>query len=360
MNRAENSLFRQNQKESTSRIPSRPLGSISNFVVEQMPVVLGDIRAGRTNGDILVGKSKLLLDSLPPHTFDIAISDPSKRDLAGLDLKMLEAGIIHSGLKPPEHLVQLVDRFANEGGQPSIVTYEDLIFINPLDTDPRTYTDGVVGKSERDFYIVHKRIEDVMEIVNGGLKETVIQLAQEGESGIPSAQVSLAEISAAFQSTLPAMDDVGDQMPKEHFKEFRGYFTPVRGLKGASGAFSTSIPTFDLLLGGENLDPEHLKYMYENQQYFPRQGYEDMQAAIHMTERGLTLNALQEQLGNNELTNSLIGIDNTLKRFRGKHIKAIARQLPDVLRGESIGSAGETDVAVFLKDRINTQHITRE
>lgn len=356
----ETKLFNLNQTEVINqRIPERPLGPVSTYVVMTMPHDLAEVREGRLAASSLAVKADILLGGITEKTLDTTLHNPKKRDLATLDLTILEAGIVHSGAEPSEKLTMLVDTFSTRAERPPVVTYEDLIFTNPLGTDPRTYTSGSVGRSERDFYLTHLLIEDVMTEVNDNVKDTINQLDQQGISALAKAQERLSRIATRFQDTLEPMHQVGTAMPKAHFDEFRIYFQPhpTRELKGASGAFSASIPTFDLLLGGEMIEPEHLQYLKDNEQYFPRGGYKDILDGIAAADQGLTLNALQQRFGVPELTAPLTHMDKILRQLRGKHLGAVARQTPQVYNGGQAGTAGETDAAGFLQRRQRTSHI---
>src|SRR5258708_2001293 len=323
-----------------------------------MPADLVAVQEGLLSPAELLDRTRAVLLETPPTVMQQALLDPSQRDIAAFDLKIVETGLTHSGVTPPERLTALVDTFSQATGRPPIITYEELIFVNPLDTDPRTFTTGEVGRAERDFYEGHHRIEGTMEVVNTGMRNAIAALAERGPEAVEEVRESLGELTAQFKATYEPMHALGRVMDPKVFNAFRIYFLPLRGLSGASGAFSASIPEFDYLLGGETLEPEHVQHLEGNKPYFPSEGYRKMEDARVLSEQGLSLNSLQQKIGDTTLTEQLAVIDGALKRFRGMHMAAVAVQLPDVFVGNSAGSTGEPTVPAFLRRRKDTKHIT--
>jgi hypothetical protein len=353
----ERSLFHFDQQANGIHVPNRPLGEVSDFVVEQMPARLAEIRAGRGDINSLVHDIELIVAELGQTTLDQTLADEQAQELAALDMKLMEAGIVHSDGIPPENLVTIVNAFANATDQLPSVTYEDLILINPSQ-DKRTFTCGRAGQSEADFYEAHRIIEIYMDDVLRRLRWAIYFLSKQGEIGVNKVCCQLKKSLEQFCIVIKYVDIIGVDMNKDDFNLFRRYFQthPIRQIKGASGAFSASIPVADLLLGGENLAEDHLSYLHHNMPYFPRNGRKEINRALMMVQAGLTLNSLYRAVGKpEELGMILQELSHTVRVFRGKHYKAVEYQLPKVITGEEVGTGRET--GEFLHKRIGIRHI---
>lgn len=352
--KAETLLFAD--RETLARVPDRPLGAFSTYVVLTMPHDLAAIRAGKGNIESIVAKSRILLESTRPFITTV-LDHPLKRDLAGLDLKMLESGIVHLGGEPPEELTQTVDRFSASNGQPAGLTYEEIIMINPFE-DRRTFTVGEVGRTEADFYEIHRLIEVNLDVAIGASRSAIALLSQHGD--IAAAVDTLKTAQAVLEPVVANMHSVGNQMDPEIFGEFRPYLTthPVRGLKGPSGAFTAGVPTLELLLTGETLPAEYISYLAENRDYFPREGRENIAQALELAGSGLSLRSLCESLGMPEsLVQGLRDVSQQIRSFRGKHYQGVRNQVPEAINGNVSGTGGESDVKSFLHKRAKIRHI---
>ena len=351
----ERSLFNYGRQVNRVRIPNRPLGEMSDFIVEQMPARLAEIRGGTGDINSLAHEAESMIADLSQTTLDQNLFDVQA--LAAFDMKLMEAGIVQSGGMPPENLVTTVNAFANATDQLPTVTYEDLVLINPPQ-DRRTFTNGRAGQSEADFYEGHRIIESYMDEVLRRFRWAIYFLSEQGKGGVDKANSALQKSLAQLHSILKYVETIGMDMNRDDFTLFRRYFQthPIRQTKGASGAFSTSIPTADLLLGGENLAEDHLGYLHQNMPYFPRKGRKEINQALRIVQTGLTLNSLYQAIGKPEELGAILKeLSHTMRIFRGKHYKAVEHQLPKVVTGEEVGTSGET--GEFLRRRIGTRHI---
>lgn len=348
--------YHPNEHEVRTR--QRPLGPISDFVVEQLPIELEAIRGGKSTEN-LVREAYSLIQGMP--SFDARIQDAHSRDLAGLDLKILEAAIAHSGAIPPDSLVLSVDAFAAKNNQPPAITYEEIILINPP-ADHRTFTRGEPGQSEADFYEGHRRIEAYLaQAIN--TVELGIQALTSGSEDVGTVGVAIGTRADYIEQVIHYMHAIGMKMPKEHFAEFRPYLGthPIRQTKGPSGAFTARIPILELLLAGEHLPEEYMQYLENNKMYFPRSGRIQIDQARSMVEEGLTLTALSRRLGNPEALDG--GIDllgKSIRKFRGVHYKGVAHQVPGAISGHTRGTGGEIDPGTFLRERMKIRHTNYE
>lgn len=344
-------------KEAEAHSLTRPLADVSNFVVDTLPSVLEEVRGGRVGVDALAGYVDRLLVQLPMSVVHNVLVDQRSRDLAGLDLKILDTAIAHSGGNPPERLTSLVNEFSEVTDQPAGITYEEIILVNPVQ-DRRTFTRGEVMVTEAAFYEGHRIIEEhldrAIDIVKGG-----IQKLTEGVGGIDEVAGNIRQTQEDLKAVILKTHALGAQS-REHFSEFRKYLSthPIRGTKGPSGAFTAGIPTLELLLAGESLPEEYIQYLEENKIYFPRQGRKNIQNARESMSNGLTLTSLAIHLGDPYvLGQNINGFSQLVRRFRGEHYKAVRNQIPEAISGKMAGTAGEQDPGTFLRNRMRIRHL---
>ena len=353
MYRDTGSLFVPNEaKEQEIRQPERPLGHVSDYVVEVMPMMLADIRAGG-NINALKRDAKLLAhDAL--RMFDDVAGDTHTSELAALDLKMLESGLVHAQpdglILPPVMLGAAVDQYSTHVGQIPGLTYEEVILINPPH-DRRRFTDGAIGGSEDDFYEGHRQIEQRLDTaITNGLRANIAMIG----SGDTDAAAEFLANTAANAEQVAAFMKQFKQMDKDHFGQFRGYFAthPTRHLKGPSGAFSARVPILDLVVAGDHTLPVYGSYLTNNMQYFPRGNRKQLAAAQQLAERGLTVSAVNDKLGHDpQVASAVATVYDSLDVFRAKHAAAVQHHVPAAMAGKAPGTGGEQDVRTFLLNR---------
>ena len=365
-------LFTRNTIESRDRTPQRPLREVSNFVVEKLPTLVTLIDSNKVQAEQLLQEVNDVLSridhSIITHLLQLAhqntegspnqLAFNTELDQAAFDLKMLEIALVTYGEQPPTELTQLVDTFSEATGQLPMITYEDLIYINP-ESDPRTFTMGEVGNSEYDFYFGHLRIERVLETVTQQVEQAA-QLLQQETPQVPQAIAALEEAVQLFSEAQQDMHAVGMDLPKDHFAIFRKFFNthPTRELKGPSGAFTAAVPVLDMRLGGENLEPSYFNYLQDNEMYFPRTGRQEMAHAYQKIEAGETLSTLSAGVGNpEELVNVLHALSDQVRQFRGQHYRGVRHQIPEAVTGNLMGTGGEEDPGQFLRGRMRMRHI---
>lgn len=335
----------------------RPLGPVSNFVVNQLPVVLEEIRSGTGSAGDFTSSVDQLVSGLGKDTVNDAVSDVRVRDLAGLDLKMLDTAIARVGGVVPLRLQQLVDVFAQKSGQPTGITYEEIILVNPP-TDRRLFTSGDVGKTEESFYETHRIIEGHLDTAIAATHGSIAELNIDGVAAVDNVVGQLASTQEDLMMIISGTHTLGIQS-KEHFAVFRYYLEShrTRGTKGPSGAFTAGIPTLELLLAGEQLPEEYRRYLKENNIYFPRKGRERLREARELIERRMTLTLVSQRLGNpSSLAEAINSLGDLMRRFRGEHYKTVRSQVPEALSGEVAGTDGEQDSGRFLRDRMQIRH----
>lgn len=353
-------LFRPILVETMTQLPTRPLGKFSDFVVLGLPASLTAIREGIAIPSVFHELSDGLIEGLSSDIITRATSTPKSADLALLDMLVMDNALVRTSL-PNSKLSALIETLAAANGRPPIITYEDLILINPLDMDCRLHTDGKVGSSERGFYVAHREIEEDLDILINTSKESIARLEREGLSSITEVSEMIHTAGLRWVNINERMDFLWNEVPKDHFTAFREYFMshPSRKnpdgevYKGPSGAFTAGIPVFEILFAGEKMKPEQFNYFKENEIYFPRKGREDIRDALEYLQNGLTLTQLAGALGNPPtLGAELAKLDYYLNQFRGKHYGAVKHHIPGAIEGNVSGSTGQTEVGQFLKGRM--------
>ncbi|MEX2028444.1 MAG: hypothetical protein WD988_03035 [Candidatus Curtissbacteria bacterium] len=348
-------------REFHERIHQRPLGALSDFDIERMPASLAEIRAGTSTTKSLVGDVGTMIAGLSPQTVNDALADQRARDIAGLDLKMLDAAVAHSEGEVPVVLQFLVDIFAVRSGQPGGISYEEIVLINPP-SDRRLFTVGEVGKTEEAFYEMHRVVEGHLDSAIDATTQSIERLSLDGATAANDVVSQLQQTQEDLNSVIEGVHAVGTQN-REHFGIFRAYLNshPTRGTKGPSGAFTAGIPTIELLLAGEQLPDEYRHYIDENNIYFSRKGRKDLERAREFASKGMTLTAISQHLENPPLlAENINSLSDLMRRFRGEHYKTARNQVPEAIAGSVAGTGGETNPGFFLRGRMKIRHIKGE
>lgn len=337
------------------RIPERPLGSVSNHVVEVMPSQLQNVREGGISNTEFTDRCQKIVEGMEVDPLNLRDSD---LDVALLDLKMMEAAIVHSRGIAPGKLTNLVDQMSSLTNQPSGITYEEIVLINPQ-LDKRTFTNGRVGQIEADFYEGHRRIEVGLVDSREVLEQNITLLQTGTPQVISEAAMNFREFERRLYTLVKTTEVIGMNMSKEGFAQFRQYLGthPGRGTKGPSGAFTPVVPVIELYLAGDRLPPEYFNYLKENEIYFPRRGRLNIASALSFVHSGQTVNAVSNQLGNpKELQESIEAIGAQVRKFRGNHYKAVRHQIPGAIAGNISGTGGEDDPGTFLRNRMKIKY----
>jgi hypothetical protein len=219
---------------------------------------------------------------------------------------------------------------ASEIGATATMTYEDLIFVNPLDVGAYVISqDPAIAAQEALFYESHRSIEDT-------LGET-IEAIQFSEFDVVT--VSLQAAGKKFGSLYRKLDPAA-------FAAFRPYFRGINGFPGPSGLFTAAIPIIDLLShGGSNIsEDERLRLITD----IERGLYPSHQAS-----------QLKDLLEDNEPQVDMpddvrSSVKALLNRFRKVHTGSVRRFVPEALDAGAEGSGGVADVAGYLASKILT------
>jgi len=331
------------------REPNRPLGDVSDFVVEQLPNRLEDIRDGY-DVQLLVDEieEKLSLMSLDEKRILFG-SEDKKFDIAQLDLWMLHNAVLNSNGKLGKVLKDLTHISSTTSHRPKSLIYSDVVMSNPIG-DMRTFTSGTVGYSEALFYLKTRQIEDELVPVINFLNLALDHLIQ---NRLMSSGDYLNQASLGVKNCAEVMDQL-KEMDREHFLELREYLMPLEGLKGISAYFSHGIKQTDLLFAGNRLSSAEPKY-FDTTEKELGQGYyaeaERIRRALDIRkEKKSVMDFIEQQEGTgygpSELYNAALDFSKAILSFRGNH-KRIVNKV-----GLTQGSAGIKDLNPFFDRRM--------
>jgi hypothetical protein len=250
----------------------RPLGTLSDIVVEVLPSVLREVRAGHVASSAL----NALIDGA-----DTAAAwrdlPAAERPLACLDLMILRHACDHAGAELPAAIAGEAEALCRSLGRIDAFLYEDCVLSNPLDRDPRVFADGRTAFAERDFLWVHQRIETCLLRAIECIDEIV--LASHAPAGWRGDYLSdaLAQHEMPLRRSLSRIDGLFAAMramcPMD-FRSFRDYYmpSPRSGRPGPSGRFSAKFFALRLLVEGDAVgrqQPELLQEIVRMSEYFP-------------------------------------------------------------------------------------------
>ncbi len=248
----------------------------------------------------------------------------------------------HTGSELPKSLIKLLRLFSQVTGDPQILTYQDIIIENPR-SDLRTFFHKKsIGQSESFFYVMHQIIEDVMIPVIGIIKNA-ISLGFISENYLNEVQNRLIKANQI-------MGELMDSLNNLDFVIFRKFLSSVGDLKGPSGAFSGTYPILDLLwLGNSNVFKGNLERYKVDNMYFPSFQRKDILSLTNNI--FVSVNTLKST--NIAGFESLYEIlQKYLTEFRGRHLGAVKKHIPDVFNDKERGTMGQNATGNYLKDSL--------
>jgi len=226
-------------------------------------------------------------------------------------------------------------------GEPATITYEDVIFTNPVFGDVRVLSlDPTIATAEGRFYRSHRIIETSLELAIRkimGLGNNALRFAQAETYTPPPIAESPYTVSPVqdLKNAKAEFLHLRTGLSREEFMAFRVYFKDgFNGYPGPSGLYSANIPILDLIAnGGVNIQDGVREFIEEKVvmgMYPNRKGERDLMAFL-----------LQESDSTMEMNDEIrTGIIDTLNRIRMHHDKAVQKHLPEVASGEAPGSGG--------------------
>lgn len=262
---------------------NRPLGLFSDFVVDQLPHFIAEIKCSERPSEAVKALGRTinamtaemdydaLLLSLPQSDFEVAKTDVQYLVNAAYQLSAF------AGLHPwdAEQTVGVaLSRLARLTceRQPSIgvLSYEGMILTNPVQSDPRVYCLGAAGVEERDFCLGHQLIETELQ----SAIEALVELRDVADA---DAGQCLSRCLERLESANCVLTRFDQHMSPDLFGQFRVFYekNPYKNTLGPSGRFSARVVAVSVLLIGEELFRQKRQFyrdVYRLSKYYP-QGY---------------------------------------------------------------------------------------
>jgi hypothetical protein len=219
---------------------------------------------------------------------------------------------------------------AKKISKPATMTYEDLIFTNPVYNQTRVVSeDPLTAEHEAYFYRAHRDIE--------GHLANCVEILLSRQIAPDNAQIAAGEMASAVNN----IGQLYANLEPSDFTAFRPFFVGLNGYPGPSGLYSETIPILDLLVhGGSNIDHQQEEVILSNifnGLYANNNGYNNILAKL-LVERPETNLDSQNQTEMARLLNA----------FRKAHHNSVRKFVPEALTGQDAGSGGVTNVAEFL------------
>ncbi|MEU3526514.1 hypothetical protein AB0E62_22055 [Streptomyces sp. NPDC038707] len=257
--------------ERSRRGPARDAGPLSRsplgpYVLNRLPAELAAVAQGRGTYAQLATEQCRVLRAAGAEDGPLA-TDLSSARLVQLDLLFMLNGYLPAGPTafPRPLLAALAAQCDRYPSLDPHMSYELLIDVNCAEWETtghiRVFSDGDLGRLERDFYLGHHLAEPAAR----GAFDRLGSLVREPDAVDPA---------AALEEALRGLDDFRRYMaqygrlPREAFQAFRRYHMGhPGGARGASGAFMPSVQLLELAL----LAPTALyeRYLEQSLAYFP-------------------------------------------------------------------------------------------
>ncbi|WP_185754149.1 hypothetical protein [Sinorhizobium sp. PC2] len=263
------------------RQPKRPLGPVSNFVTDQLPYCIAEIKASKrpdqavkalwrsTNAMIAATDCEAQLLGLPQSEFEIAKTDVEYLVNCAYQISAF-AGLqpVDAELTVGEALSRLARLSRQRQPSVDVLSYEDMILTNPLQSDPRVYCLGSAGVEERDFCLGHQHVESELQ----SAMDALLELRDSDEA---DARQCLALCVERLESANCVLARFFEHMSPDLFGQFRVFYgkNPYKDRLGPSGRFSARIVAVSVLLIGEELfrqKPQFYRDVFRLSEYYPQ------------------------------------------------------------------------------------------
>lgn len=327
-------LFHASSIEAITRTPDRSLGYFSDYVVEILPSRLESGDADAMRGEL----DSLIPDKLTKTFNKVALLD-LKMAFTACTLVAAKNGMEKEEfLNHPAHMKIMGAIRQLSPSTPYIITYDDIVMNNP-ESDPRVFTAGRAGYSEKQFYRGHQIIEGHLDIAIRALKDVLA-----GDPRRPSLLETCYESLHGAQKTLALFMT---ELRTEDFLAFKPFFDTniYTGEKGPSGAFSARAPHVDILVYGRNLPPGYGGYLDANAKFFPEC---DLKEALDSLSKDTSLFDLCRDPGMGDCRAVCGRIAACLVGFRKLHLKTVLHHIGHNAQGSAEGKFASG----FLESRV--------
>ena len=272
-----------------------------------------------------------------------------------LDRTMFESKLNANGIRAWKNIQKSTNRVSAILWLAPVLTYEWIILINPLDTNPKTFTEWSDASHEMFFYKIHRAIE--IEVYPELQK--VIQLANDTPMSDETSLLILDSVNSKLEFAVWKMGEMYRSFDKEAFSRFRSFFSGINFRQldnekypGPSWASSCIFPTLDILLGIEKVAAlsRHAHIVRPKIVWRWYTTIFDMEnASKWVVENG---NLYDRFSAKPDLVEKLDLLTNTLKKFRMNHQWNVKKYLPEVFTGVA-WTGWANDVPEYLSSIID-------
>lgn len=355
--------------EQINRIPVRPLGELSDFAAEELPRAIQTVRDGampveefarQVDAFAQTAGSSLELDE---RSVPLALHDATSIASALRVLKS-EATFLPEAADTP-FLQELTRNLARMRGVIPYLSYEGLMFANPIDTDPRTFLAGELGAQELLFYKLHVLIEQECCTRLSAPLSIVENYAAKQDVSRDQLLSSLNALQVLLQHISSYMRQFHQYISKEHngaFATARPFWNADGKFQGPSGKFSAGFFLIDAILSGN--DPAmraFLKTKLHELPYYANTrlhldgfiGQDDMLSAFSAIERGCDLKKIALKTGDQEVQSVLAKVLKDAEINRSIHIGLASGFLPEAFKN---GASGTGEQGMSMKAYLAQAH----
>lgn len=336
--------------ETMERTPVRPLGDLSTYTATALPADLVKLEADSSSGAELVASFESLAERAESSLDGL---EESHVPLALFDASMLESVVrnkLPGQYENAPKVRSLLSRLAEHRGIAPIISYEGLIYANPLQTDPRTFLSGKAGSEEISFYQIHMDIEKVFLNDLPQLRELIMRNPRDLT---PEEFIGVVDASA-----IPMVQSVSDHMNRfrdevsanDTFDTVRPFWSASDDYQGPSGKFSSSYFVMDAYVCGNQPEMiDRLQQKLREREHNPQTtlecdgfaGQQDMVQSFALVQDRKDLidiaNILQNEKANAKLRELL-----DLQRVnRAIHVALAKRYLEHEFENNESGTGGE-------------------
>jgi hypothetical protein len=336
--------------------PLRPLGPLSDFVVDELPHRLDAIRQQDSIGDrrALVEDLGNTLQPMISSALRLAGEAPfwrsdaeHRRNLAALDLKLARWSLARYG-GPARMDVQSVEEVLRDiclqtHQDPRVLTYQELFLINGRlpDKDMRTMRTGSARTTEVAYIRSHLPIEEATRSAGSMVRDVIDMLIGSDVDDAIDVLKEAREVLRAAPKELQCLRKYLDV--SSHQKHFESIVEdlrvdPVDGqVAGPCGRSSLSIPTLDLLLAGRWMGSEWYRSISDQRPTMPVEDYALWGQSSMLARGGSSLRDLLQRRENNpQLVDAARGLSNLFYGLRRTHWQAAMANDPEIASGRAM------------------------
>ncbi len=321
---------------------------IRDYVLSELPSDLSAVSRQEMTYRGLADKQCRILEEAGAGAFPV--DDLAAARVTQLDLLFMLNGYLPVGPEAfPRPLVDAVT--AQCARHPSLdphMSYELLIDVNSEQWQRhghmRVFSEGELGRLERDFYLGHHLTEPAVRTAYDRLCSSL------SEPPPDDLAHSMSEAFRKLDEFRLGMARYG-RLTREQFNSFRRYHMGYEGgPRGASGAFMPSVQLLELVLVPPT--EEYEVYLDQSMPYFPTWSRELIAERRAMSAQGenITQAVLDGRLKlDQESATALLGVFDKFTDFRMVHLGVTRKLIPEAFAGT--GGTTRRDIAAQSGER---------